>query len=86
MCACVRAAGMAVGGRLRPKREGEASGKKRGDAIRSEPERRPLQSAEWELWEGSPFTLSLPPSLSFFRAVILNDPVFSMVPPDDDTH
>lgn len=31
-------------------------------------------------------SLSLPPSLSFFRAVILNDPVFTMVPPDDDTH
>lgn len=46
--------------------EGEACGKER-DAIRSDPERRALQSAERQLWEGSPFTLSLflSPELSF---------------------
>lgn len=38
--------------------EGEAS-VKRGDAVRSDPERRLFQSAQRELWEGSPFTLSL---------------------------
>lgn len=55
-----------VGGGAESQGEGEASGK-RGDAIRSDPERRALQSAQRELWEGSPFTLSLSlsPELSF---------------------
>lgn len=55
--------------------EGEAS-LKRKDAIRSDHNRRALQSARRELWDGSPFTLS--PSFSW--AVILNRPVVMMVP------
>lgn len=68
MCARV-CSGDGGGWEIASEREGEASGK-RGDAIRSEPERRPLRSAERELWEGSPFTLSLSLSseLSFLMA------------------
>lgn len=50
---------------------------KRGDAIRSDPERRTLQSAKRQLWEGSPFSLSLSSS----RAVSLNRLVVMIVPP-----
>lgn len=55
-----------MGGGLSPK-EKERLLEKRRDAIRSDPERRALQSAQRELWEGSPFTLSLSlsPELSF---------------------
>ncbi len=52
-----------AGGGLSPK-EKERLLEKRGDAIRSDPERRALQSAQRELWEGSPFTLSLSFSVS----------------------
>jgi len=47
-----------VGGRCFAQR-GRRGFWKRGDAIRSDPQRRQLQSAEKELWEGSPFTLAL---------------------------
>lgn len=55
-----------AGGRVCSQDEGRVL-KKRGAEIRSDPQRRVLQSAEKELREGSPFTLalSLPFELSF---------------------
>lgn len=46
-------------GGVESQKEKERLWKKREDAVRSDPERGALQSAERELWEGSPFTLSL---------------------------